>query len=576
VIIEDGNNPARRATAGDDGESAVNPVGTPSGEVGSDRLASPADGSSGTGVAPAAGGTDRLSGSAWGGQSVAGFLRSIVSGGGLRSQTAWVVLGDGVTLVALMGTAMVLARIIQPGDMATFKQVTYLGMMAVAFTEIGLPAALYRYYRILQPADRVCFLWKITLAMLGLGVIGALGLLALSGPLAAVYHNEGLRTALRIGAAYPAVMLPFGIVRPLLICRGHSLRATTLETAFALGTAFSIIVPLWLGWTLDEALVVWISMNAFRLAVLAFYLVPELRRAPPRWQPDLAREVWRYTWPIQVSRLPSMAMVYLDKVITSLFMTKEMFASYALGARELPYLNKIPFSMSSVLLPRMVEAVKSGSIDRVCALWRKACLSTAVVTYPFAAFCVWQARPIMRALFTATYEAGAIPFAACAAITFVRVVEYASLAKALGDSKIILRVASLSAATSLPLALGLTYFWGIWGISVFLMLSQLIIAVYYVAHYKRLLQRSVHQFFPWVSLLAIGLLAFLSVVATDVVLQGVLHLASRTGAFDLTVGLGAVLIASAVAYAGALTLFGRLMPTSLSDGPLGSLRSWNA
>lgn len=562
--------------AEDDGRSAVNLTGTPSGEVQSDRFLSPAGRRPGTSVGPAAGGTDRRSGSEQGGQSLAGLVRSILSGGGLRSQTTWVVLGDGVTLVALTGTAMVLARIIQPGDMATFKQVTYLGLLAVAFTEIGLPAALYRYYRILQPTDRVCFLWKITLAMLGLGVVGALALLVLSGPLALAYHNEGLRTALRIGAAYPAVMLPFGIVRPLLICRGYSLRATTLETAFALGTAFSIIVPLWLGWTLNEALVVWISTNACRLVVAAWYVVPELKTAPPRWRPDLAREVWGYTWPIQVSRLPSMAMVYLDKVITSIFMTKEMFASYALGARELPYLNKIPFSMSSVLLPRMVEAVKSGSIDRVCALWRKASLSTAVVTYPFAAFCVWQAKPIIRALFTTTYEAGAIPFAACAAITFVRVVEYASLAKAMGDSKIILRVTVLSAATSVPLALGLTYFWGIWGISTFLLLSQSIIVVYYVALYRQLLNRSVRQFFPWVNLLGIGLLAFLSVVATDVVLEGVVHLKSRTGTFNLAVGLGAVLIASTVVYAGALALLSRLMPASLGESPLGSLKARDA
>lgn len=551
-------------------------AGTPPGEAGDGRSLAPADDSPVVGAAPEVGTNGRASGSPRGGQSLAGLVRSILSGGGLRSQTTWVVLGDGVTLAAITGTAMVLARIIQPGDMATFKQVTYLGLMAVAFTEIGLPAALYRYYRILQPAYRVCFLWKITLAMLGLGVIGALALLALSGPLAVAYHNDGLRTALRIGAAYPAVMLPFGIVRPLLICRGFSLRATTLETAFALGASISVIIPLWLGWTLNEALVVWIATNSCRLVVAAWYVVPELMTAPPRWRPELAREVWGYTWPIQVSRLPSMAMVNLDKVITSLFMTKEMFASYALGARELPYLNKIPFSMSSVLLPRMVEAVKSGSIDRICALWRKASLSTAVVTYPFAAFCVWQARPIMRALFTATYEAGAIPFAACAAITFVRVVEYASLAKAMGDSKIILRVTMLSAATSVPLAFGLTYFWGIWGISAFLLLSQSIIVVYYVAHYRRLLKRSVRQFFPWINLLAIGLVAFLSVVASDVALEGVVHLQSRTGTFDLAVGLGAVLIASTVAYAGALALLSRLMPASLGESPLGSLKARDA
>lgn len=474
------------------------------------------------------------------------------------------VVGDGMTFAALFVTSMVLARTIDKTDMATYRQVTYLGPMVVAFVELGISSAVYRFLRYFTGYRQKAFLWNVLLAKTLLGGLGTLVLLVLASPLARAYGNEALALALVIAAAYPLAVMPFMLVRPLLICQGHSLKATSLETFFALVTSLAMIVPLWAGWTLDQALGLWITANLCRLPVAAWFLARELRGSKPCWDREIASEVWGYLWPLQLSRLPGIAMTYFDKVVTSLFLPMDRFAAYSLGAREIPFLNRIPFSISSVLVPRMVEAFQAARPDRVCELWRRACLSTAVVTFPFAAFAMWYAKPIVRVLFTARYDESAIPFGVFAGMTFLRVVDYGSMAKALGTSRVILRGSVIAAVTSLPLSLGLTYLWGIWGISFSLMLSCAILAAYYLVSYRAILQRPIHSFFPIWPLVGLAALSFLTVGLADQLLGRHLAIRDQVQTIPLVLRLVAVAVVSGASYLGSLLVLRGLAPAAVA------------
>jgi O-antigen/teichoic acid export membrane protein len=145
-------------------------------------------------------------------------------------------------------------------------------------------------------------------------------------------------------------------------------------------------------------------------------------------------------------------------------------------------------------------------------MWRKSCLAAALVSYPFAAFSIWNAKDIVSLLFTAAYTEAAIPFAFFAGITFLQVVDYAGLARAMGDSRIIMRSAMLAMSVSVCSTLILALLWGIWGISASLLLSTAFVAVFYVVHYQRTLRRPVGHFFPQWPLLCVGGLAFSAAV----------------------------------------------------------------
>jgi len=456
--------------------------------------------------------------------------------------------GDAISFAAVFITGMILARVISKVDMATYRQVVYIGMLVVSVCELGISGTLYRYSQVFKGEARNAFYFGVFCATTVLGMVGSLGIFVLASPLANLFGNPDLHRALSIAAFYPLVTMPFMLVRPMIICAGKPLKATLLETLFAIATASALIVPLLEGYDLLKSLIVWMLINACRLPLVIWYLNRELQGCWFRWDESVLREVWGYIWPLQVSRLPGLAMVYFDKICTSVFLTRESFAAYSLGARELPFLNRIPFSLSSVTIPRMVNCFQLGRMDEICAIWRKACFTTGVVTFLPAAFCVWHAQSIVRVLFTSRYDESAIPFAAFSAITFLRVVDYGSLAKAVGDSRIILRGAVLAASIGIPMSFMMTWLWGVRGISFSLLLCCGLLSIYYLYRYSRLLRRSVSQFYPYGQLGYLCGLSFVCVIGPDLALGNFLNTDSQIGGLSLALGLGIKLASSGAAY----------------------------
>lgn len=422
----------------------------------------------------------------------------------LGRQVLFLIVGDGITFVALFITAIVLSRIISKEDIATYWQVLFIGPFVVSLADLGLSGAVYRFIPFYPKERQKIFLRNTFIATLALAALASLVLLGLATVVPHLFHNQALSRALLITSAYPFAVMPFSLVRPILICKGHALRATLLEAFFAIVTSLAIILSLNVGFTLNTGLVFWMLANLFRLPTAAWFVSQESRGHHPGGAASIIRDTWAFCWPIKVSQLPSVVMQYFDKVVASAIFPTEVFATYSLGARELPFINSIPMSLSSVLIPQMVEAFQAGKAERVCDLWRKASLSVALLIYPFAAFTICHAKPIIRILFTPAYDDAAIPFGLFAGITFLRVVEYGSLAKALGDTRIIMKATIFGMLFSISISSIMAYFWNIWGISISLLLSTLAIIIYYLNNYRKMINRPVADFFPVLSLLVIG------------------------------------------------------------------------
>lgn len=480
--------------------------------------------------------------------------------GSAQRQASLVVLGDGITFLALFVTAIVLARVISKDNMATYRQVVYLGPLAVALADFGFGAAVYRFLPLYQGAQKKAFLWSALAGTTTLASAASLALVALAFPLARAFGNSHLGPALLICAAYPLATMPFALVRPVLICNGYSLKATLLETALSLTAALGVIVPLYMGSSLNQALLWWMGANLLKLPVSGWYIVGEVVGQRFSWDRSTVREVWTYVWPIQVGQFPTIVLNNFDKLLASVALPTATFASYSLGARPLPFLNAIPFSISSVAVPRMVRDLESGPGDFSCAIWRKSCLATALLTYPFAAFAVWNAKEIVSVLYTATYKEAAIPFSFFAGITFLYVVDYASLAKAMGNSRIIMRAALMAMSVSVGGSLLLARIWGIWGISASLLLSTAFVTFFYLAHYRQALRRPVRDFFPLWLLLGIGGLAFLAAALADRA-QRFLWPTTQASFPVQTLKLGLSLAISLCAYAGGLLATRTLRPS---------------
>ena len=481
---------------------------------------------------------------------------------GLGRQISLVVAGDAITTSSVLMSGMILARILSRNDMGTYRQVLYLVLLSASIADMGLSTTVYRFWTSLDPRKRATYLRMLLVISFLLCTIAGAGLALLSHPLSQWYHNPDLATLLLVAAPVPLASVPLQFIRPALISEGHSIRATALQTIFEVVPIIAIVVPAWAGLDLHLSIISWAGVSMLRLVAVPMVMHRYVfMRGAPWWERQLIRDVWSYVWPIQLSRGPGLVIAYLDKVIMSVFLSPQGFAIYSLGAREIPFVTAIGSSVSSVLIPHLSRDWDQGNVDQICRRWKLACIRTALLTYPIAAFCAYHASPLVVFLFSAAYEESSVPFRIFCLITFIRVIEYASLAKAINQTRTIMFSSAVSAAAFVTLAFLLTCLFGMAGMACAILAAFFVGAAYLLFSYRSSLSRSLLCFFPLYHLVLLVALAFSAVVAGDFLLARWIPLEQESTMFSLAWMLGVHFVICAAVFILLLLVLGRVLPS---------------
>lgn len=426
------------------------------------------------------------------------------------SQISLVIIGDGVTYGVNFLSIMVLARLLPVDTMGTYNQLIYLGAFFIQLFEAGITNSIYRFWNTLELQSKFVFSKMILIFLFISGFIAAVLLIFLSTKLAIWYQNPDLEKFVRIIALYPLATMITMIVRPIMISDGHSIMATGIETIFALLSFFALLIPVYLNYPFEDSLQIWIYVLYLRLLFVPLLTHKYLLQKSSIIDKELIRDVINYVWPIQAARAPGILMRYFDKIFMSLFLTPFQFAIYSLGAREIPYINSIGYSVSNVLIPELVRDYSRNDIEQLLSKWKSACRKTALITYLPLAFCVVFSEKIINFFFTNTYFESTLIFRIFACITFFRVIEYASLAKTIGESKLILNVAIAGLATILIFAYPMSRMYGALGMALVVLMSTLVSVIYFLAWYVKYFKVPLQSIFPLEELLLFLLYSFIS------------------------------------------------------------------
>ncbi len=476
----------------------------------------------------------------------------------LRKQATLVVLGDGMTTVSTTISGMIMARWLIQEQMGTYRQVLYLGQLAVVLAEFGLSATIYRFWNTLDGAGRKVYVKMLMLLALGAGLV-ATGTLAILAPhIARWYQNPALWKALLIASPYPVASIPLMFLRPVLLSDGSSLKATLLETLFSVTPVLGIVLPLGLGCSFNRALSIWIVVCLLRLISVPLLTRRYLVTRSSWWDNALLRSVWQYIWPIRLSRVPGLLTTYLHQVVMSIYLVPSAFAIYSMGAREIPFVGSVGPSISSVLIPRLVEDLEAKRHDQICGRWRRACLQTAMVTYPVAAFCILYALLVMQLMFSASYRESSVPFSIFSGITFIRIIEFSSLAKVFNRTRLILGGAICSSIMLVVSAFSLTWLFGVAGMASSVVLSFAAGATYLLLSYRRILQRPLRAFFPLLELVSLCVISLGSFASSRALVSMAFPISEGASGFALAWRLAVHFLAGVLLYAIILVIAKRL------------------
>lgn len=327
------------------------------------------------------------------------------------------ILGRGIGCAVAFLIPVALARIFDPADFGTYKQLFLIFATLYYIAQVGMAESLFYFVpRDAAGGGRYAVNSVLALAAMGLVTFAGLGLAA--PRVAAFMGNPDLVAAIPWIGLFLLLMLISSGWEILLMARGRYRAAAFAYAGSDVVRALALTLPgLLLG---SVAAVLW---GAIAFAVLRIgATVATLRREfPGALAPGAAffRRQLAYTLPFGAAVVVEILQTNLHQYVVAAKVTPAIFAVYAVGCLQIPLIDLVAGPSGNVMMVRMSE--KGIGPAGKLALWHGTIRKLALVFLPLAAFLMVSAKDLIEALFTSRYAASAPIFIAWSATVVLAV-----------------------------------------------------------------------------------------------------------------------------------------------------------
>jgi len=392
------------------------------------------------------------------------------SGGG----TAIYLLGSLLEGVLGMAFTVVLVRLILPDEFGAWRQFALLAGITWNIATYGLSRSLGYYFSV-APIHEQGAIARRTL-WLCLGLAGAGFLLFYFGlPFAAQRFDspqladEALLFALLVIWGFPSQ-----VVIALLLAAGRRTQLALTKLTFSLLRLAALVVLIWSDATLHNFL---LALNAFGMLQFALMMVLYWRAAGPVQSPvwNASREQRRFAGDLTLQSAVGQFGAEMDKLLVSSSFAPAKFAAYSVGARELPLVPLIPFTIAESIGPDLSRMAVAGKLEEFREHWHLWIKRAALLMYPVFALVLFQHRAIVEVLYTAEYLEGALPLLIIGCVIPQRITSFYHVLLCLNQSRTVLWASVAMLCSNALLSLLFMKFFGLWGPALAVLISEYVI-----------------------------------------------------------------------------------------------------
>jgi O-antigen/teichoic acid export membrane protein len=439
-------------------------------------------------------------------------------------QAGVLVLGKILATLSEAVVPLVIVRLLGKADVGILSGILLVYSTVALVLTAGFPETLTFYLPMRSPAERKAIAGKIAQALLLLGFLGALVLLAISllarfapswaSGMAAGHDQSAVESLkyLALLAIYPIADLPGRMLPNLLIVEQRARAAAGIGIVKAIGSSLAAILPIALGAPLW---VVILSIGSFGFvfgAVLVYYIRALYPGVPVIASPISMKALLRFGLPLGLTDIVSMLNNQLDRYLIVFFFPVIAVAEYQAGAWQIPIIMTIPYTVGAVYAPRFVELFKTGQNREAIGIWRQSALKSALLVVPITMVFVVASEETMELLFTASYLKAAPVFRWYCILTLGRIATFGSVILAAGAPRLIFQSAIVSLVSNALICSLLVKFVGFTGPAMGTAIAFIPSAAYYclcIATATKLSFREIFPLFGFLRVLALTGLASL-------------------------------------------------------------------
>jgi O-antigen/teichoic acid export membrane protein len=313
------------------------------------------------------------------------------------------MLGRGLGFAISFGIPVVMARIFDPAEFGTYKQIFLMYATLYGVAQFGMAESLY-YFLPLAPGQGGRYVLN-AMAVLAVGGLASLGLLWTFGPnVSHWFHNPQLPDHLTLIGLYLLLTLISAVLEIVMICQKRHRWASVSYALSELLRAPLFIVPVLVIRRLE-----WLLLGAAGFAVLRLgaALAYVWREFGGQLRPDTAllRRQLAYAIPFEMAVVVEILQAQFHQYAVSYHFDAAVYAIYAVGCLQIPVAELVGTSAANVMMVRMSEDLRDGRRDAVLALWQDTTRKLALVFFPLVGLLIVVARELIVFLFTERYVA---------------------------------------------------------------------------------------------------------------------------------------------------------------------------
>ncbi len=406
--------------------------------------------------------------------------------------------GRTVAFAATFFIPLVLARVFDPAQFGTYKQLFLIWGTVYSIAQLGMASSLY-YFLPRAPRMGGQYVANCLLFLAATGLV-CLGALVIAAPkLSHWLSNSELSQYLPWIGLYICLTMFAMALEIVLISRSRYRWAAASYAVSDLVRAAVFIVPaLWfrqLDWLLKGA----VLLAFLRAAVMMFYFRREFRGS---FKPDraLLRNQLAYALPFGLAVLVEILQASLPQYVVSHLFDPATFAIFAVGCLQIPLVDFAASPTSDVMMVKMQERLAEGRKQAVLAIWHDTTWKLALLFFPLAAFLMVDAREFIVFLFTRRYIASAPIFMVWSGMILLTTLQVDGVMRVFAQTRFLLALNLMRLAIIAGLIQWSLGEFHLLGAAMVTVLATLLFKAGALIRMKRLLGVSAVNLLPWRSL----------------------------------------------------------------------------
>ena len=323
------------------------------------------------------------------------------SGDSIFRPAFMLMAGRAVGFVVAFAIPIVLVRVFSQSEFGTYKQLFLIYTTLYAIAQVGMAESLYYFLPGgSKDAGRYVSNALLALSLAGLACIG--GLWGLSGYLGRWLNNPGLAPYIPLVGLYLLFMLAATVLEIGMTARKRHLHAFCAYALSDLSRAGLCILPVLMFGGLTALMLGSVAFAALRLGATVWYMRGEFA-GETRPDAALLKQQLAYALPFAMAILIDSLQSNLHMYVVSYHFDAATFAIYSVGCLQVPMVDFMMTSTSSVMMVRMREHLHADDHDAVLTLWNDTTRKLALVFIPLVGVLLVTAGKLIEFLFTDRY-----------------------------------------------------------------------------------------------------------------------------------------------------------------------------